>query len=205
MNLARLAGRIDTIMEDHLHSVEQRLDASFVAFGTQILQSDRETRDAVLAIARRESAQVERNLKNDMAAMETRLRAEIAAMGETLRGEMAAMETRLRAETAAMGETLRGEMADMEARLRAEIAVMGETLRGEIAAMATTLRGEMADMEERLREEMHTLHGIAMRRIDRLETTMVDGLGETRRFMQVLHEETLSRITLLAEGRAPLN
>ena len=171
MNLARLAGRIDT-MEEHLHSVEHRLDASFVAFSTQILQSDHETRDAILAIVRRESAHLE----------------------GALRGEMAEMETRLRAEIAAMGDGLRGEMADM-----------ATALRGEMAEMATTLRGEMATMEERLREEMHALHGIAMRRIDRLEKSVVDGMEETRRFMQVLHEDTLSRIALLAEGRAPLN
>jgi hypothetical protein len=140
-----------------LLSVEERLDASFVAFSTQILQSDHETRDAILGIVRSESSHLE--------------------------------------------GALRGEMTGMATALRGEMTGMVTALRGEMTGMATALRGEITG----LREEMYTLHGIAMRRIDRLEKTVADGMEETRRFMRVLHEETLSRIALLAEGRTPLN
>jgi hypothetical protein len=125
MSRADLAGRIDTV-EHRMDSIEHRLDASFAAFSTQILQSNRETRDAILAT------------------------------------------------------------------LRSEMETMGGTLRDEIAAMGSSLRSEM-----------YALHGITVCRFERLETALADGLGETRRFMKVLHEDTLSRIALLAEGRPP--
>jgi hypothetical protein len=158
MSRADLAGRIDTV-EHRMDSIEHRLDASFAAFSTQILQSNRETRDAILA---------------------------------TLRSEM---ET--------MGGTLRDEIAAMGSSLRSEMETMGGTLRDEIAAMGSSLRSEMETMGGTLRDEMYALHGITVCRFERLETALADGLGETRRFMKVLHEDTLSRIALLAEGRPP--
>jgi hypothetical protein len=136
MSRADLAGRIDTV-EHRMDSIEHRLDASFAAFSTQILQSNRETRDAILAT------------------------------------------------------------------LRSEMETMGGTLRDEIAAMGSSLRSEMETMGGTLRDEMYALHGITVCRFERLETALADGLGETRRFMKVLHEDTLSRIALLAEGRPP--
>ena len=49
MRYADLAERIDTV-EHRMNSMEQRLDASFNALTTQILQSRRETGDAILAL-----------------------------------------------------------------------------------------------------------------------------------------------------------
>jgi mono/diheme cytochrome c family protein len=180
MSRADLAGRIDTV-EHRMDSIEHRLDASFAAFSTQILQSNRETRDAILAT----------------------LRSEMETMGGTLRDEIAAMGSSLRSEMETMGGTLRDEIAAMGSSLRSEMETMGGTLRDEIAAMGSSLRSEMETMGGTLRDEMYALHGITVCRFERLETALADGLGETRRFMKVLHEDTLSRIALLAEGRPP--
>jgi len=114
MNRSDLAGRIVTV-EHRMDSIERRWDASFAAFTTQILQSNRETREEILA----------------------------------------------------------------------------------------TLRGEMEALGASLRDEMHTLHGITVRRFEKLETALAEGDDETRRFMKILHEDTLSRIALLGEGWPP--
>ena len=131
-----------------MDSIERRWDASFAAFTTQILQSNRETRQEILA---------------------------------TLRGEMEVS-----------GGTLRGEME-----------VLGENLRGEMQTLGGELRGEMEALGASLRDEMHTLHGITVRRFEKLETALAEGDDETRRFMKILHEDTLSRIALLGEGWPP--
>ena len=55
MSRADLAGRISTV-EHRMDSIEQRLDASFSALSTQIVQSNRETRDTILATLRSEMA-----------------------------------------------------------------------------------------------------------------------------------------------------
>ena len=104
MRTADVARR-DEVAEQRMDTIEERLDASYSALSTQILQSRRESKDALLA-------------------------------------------TR-------------------------------DELRGEIAAT---------------RDEMQA--GFA-----RLERVLADGLDETRRFMRVLYEDTLSRIALLAEHR----
>jgi len=55
MESADWAGRIDTV-ERRMDSMELRWDESFAALSTQILQSNRETREAVLATLRGEVA-----------------------------------------------------------------------------------------------------------------------------------------------------
>jgi hypothetical protein len=59
----------------------------------------------------------------------------------------------------------------------------GVTLRGEMEQFGTTLRGEMADLASTLRDEIRA------------------GDEETRRYMRVLHEDLVGRISLLQEGR----
>ena len=120
MRYTDLAGRIDTV-ERRMDSIELRWDASFAELSAQILQSNRETREAVLA---------------------------------TLRGEVA------------------GEIS---------------TMRGEMGGEFSKVRAEMADGFSTMRTHF--------------ETALADGLGETRRYMKVLHEDILSRIALLAESR----
>ena len=65
MNRAGLAGRIDAV-EHRMDSIEHRLDASFAALTAQIVQSNRETRDEIIAT----------------------LRGEMRAMGESLSARM---------------------------------------------------------------------------------------------------------------------
>jgi hypothetical protein len=84
-----------------------------------------------------------------------------------------------------LGGTLRGEITG---------------LRGDMETMGGSLRGEMAAMGVSLREEMYALHGITVLRFEKLERALADSVDETRRFMKVLHEDTLSRIALLGEG-----
>ncbi len=72
MSRADLAGRISTV-EHRMDSIEQRLDASFSALSTQILQSNRETRDTILA-----------TLRSEMAAMGVGLRGDMEALGGSL-------------------------------------------------------------------------------------------------------------------------
>jgi hypothetical protein len=104
MRSADLAQRIDRV-EHRMDSMEQRLDASFNALSTQILQSRRE---------------------NDVAHL----------------------------------------------AMRTEFARDISALRGDMNAQGTVLR-------------------VAIR----------DGDEETRRFMLILHEDTLSKIALISEGR----
>ena len=85
------------------------------------------------------------------------------------------------------------------ATLRSEMEAMGGTLRSEISG----LRGEMAAMGVSLRDEMKALRAITVYRFEKVETALADGLDGIRRFMKVLHEDTLSRIALLGEGRRP--
>jgi len=119
MRRADLAERIDTV-EHRMDSMEQRLDASFNALSTQILQSRRETGDAILG--------------------------------------------------------LRGEMKVLGADLRAEMKVLG-----------TDLRTAIREGDEALGTDLR----IAIR----------EGDEERRRFMRILHEDVLSRFTLIGEGR----
>jgi hypothetical protein len=125
-------------------------------------------------------------------------RDEIAA---TLRGEMRAFGEALRGEMRAMGESLRGEIGTTAEGLRGEMRAMGDALRGEMGSLGEDLRGEMREMGGALHQEMHTLNGGTNHRIDKLEAAMVQGFAEERRFTLILHEEVLSRITLIGEGR----
>jgi len=146
-----------------MDSMEQRLDASFNALSTQILQSRRENDDAHLAMhARFEKIETAiADLRDEMKAQGTDLRAEMKAQGTDLRAEMKAQGTDLRAEMKAQGADLRDEMKAQGADLRAEMKAQGAGLRGAIR----------------------------------------EGDEETRRFMLILHEDTLSKIALIGEGR----
>ena len=180
MNRPDLAGRIATV-EHRMDSIERRWDASFAAFTTQILQSNRETRQEILAT----------------------LRGEMEVSGGTLRGEMEVLGENLRSEMQTLGANLRGEMQTLGGNLRGEMETLGGTLRGEMETLDGELRGEMQTLGAKLRGEMHTLHGITVRRFEKLETALAEGDDETRRFMKILHEDTLNRIALLGEGWPP--
>lgn len=92
-----LAGRIDRV-ERRMDSVEERFDASFPALSAQIVQSNRETRDEILANMRAGFADQSGELRGTVAALRDGLRGETTAMGEGLRAEMAGMREDLRGE-----------------------------------------------------------------------------------------------------------
>jgi len=119
---------------------------------------------------------------------------EIAAVRADLRGEIAAVRDGMR-------DDLSRETAAVRADLRGEIAATREGMRGDLAAESAVLRGEITTV----RDEMYALHAISMGRSDRLERklerSLAESEGETRRFMKVLYEDLVSRITLLGEGR----
>ena len=110
-------------------------------------------------------------LRDEMREEFSAVRSNAEHLGTTLRGEMAQM-----------GVTLRAEMEQFGVTLRAEMEQFGATLRVEMAQLGTTLRGEMADLASTLRDEIR------------------GGDEETRRYMRVLHEDLVDRISLLQEG-----
>ena len=78
MTYADLAGRIDTV-ERRMDSIELRWDASFAELSAQILQSNRETREAILATLRGEVA-------GEFSTMRTHFETALAdGLGETRR------------------------------------------------------------------------------------------------------------------------
>ena len=79
------------------------------------------------------------------------------------------------------------------ATVRSETGPEFAAVRSEMATEFAAVRSEMADMHE----EMHALHHIAMSRADRHD----DAIAELRRHMLVLHEDLVSRISLLGETR----
>jgi hypothetical protein len=87
--------------------------------------------------------------------------------------------------------------------------------RADLAERIDTVEHRMDSIEQRLdasyallstqilqsRRENDDAHLAMHARFETLEAALAEGLGETRRFMRVLHEEVLSRIALIGEGR----
>ena len=89
MRYTDLAGRIDTV-ERRMDSIELRWDASFAELSAQILQSNRETREAILATLRGEVAGEFSTMRADVdekfSAMRTHFETALAdGLGETRR------------------------------------------------------------------------------------------------------------------------
>ena len=83
-------------------------------------------------------------------------------------------------------ETVEHQMATIEERLDASYSALSTQI--------LQSRRESKDALLATRDEMQA-------GFTRLERMLADGLDETRRFMRVLYEDTLSRIALLAEHR----
>jgi len=116
MRRADLAERIDT-GEHRMDSMEQRLDASFNALSTQILQSRRETNDAILG------------LRSEFSTMRTNVSGEFSAM----RGRFESLETAMvdswthfeNSIAASQGDTRR-YMKVLYEELRSQIKLLNE-------------------------------------------------------------------------------
>ena len=219
MSRADLAERIDTV--EHRIGLDRRSSGRVILIVEYRRFCDRIARPAMQFLspfARRwrpwagpaERDGTGRDLRSEMGTLGADLRSEMRTLGADLRSEMQTLGADLRSEMQTLGADLRSEMQALGASLRGEIEAQGVRLRGEIEAQGVSLRGEIAELRGEvtalrgevtdLRDEMHTLHGITVRRF---ETALAEGLEETRRFMTILHEDTLSRIALLREGWRP--
>ena len=117
MRYTDLTGRIDTV-ERRMDSIEPRWDASFAELTAQILQSNRETREAILAT----------------------LRGEVAGEISTMRGEMAGEFSTMRADVdekfSAMRTHFETALADGLGETRRYMKVLYEDILGRIALLA---------------------------------------------------------------------
>lgn len=89
--------------------------------------------------------------------------------------------------------SIRGEVSAKADELRGEMTAMRETLRGETSTMREELRGEMGTMREELRDEMSDMHKDLARAILSSEDRVIAQ-------MRVLHEEVVTRVTLIGES-----
>ena len=80
------------------------------------------------------------------------------------------------------------------AQFRDEVRAEFSAIRTELSAKAT--REEVRDLAATLRTEMHACE-------ERLRTEIRAGDDETRRFMRVLHEDLIARITVMGEAKRP--
>ena len=99
----------------------------------------------------------------------------------------------VRAEMRTLGNDLRAEMKTLGDDLRADISEVDNALRGEMTSLEGRLRMEIRAVDEDLRREMAALEG-------RLRTEIQAGDEETRHLMRILHEDVISRLTLIQNG-----
>ena len=93
----------------------------------------------------------------------------------------------LRAEMSSEFSSMRDEMRGGEAQLWQEIRAADARLRQEIRAFHTGLREEMGTLETSL--------------LEKIRADIRDGDEQTRTYMRVLHEEVISKLAALGEGR----
>jgi hypothetical protein len=127
MGRADLAGRIDTV-ERRMDSIELRWDASFAELSTQILRSNRETREAILATLRGEVAGEFSGMRADMAGEFSAVRAEVA-------GEFSAMRADMAGEFSAVRAHFESVVADGESETRRYMRVLYEDILSRIALL----------------------------------------------------------------------
>ena len=139
MESADWAGRIDTV-ERRMDSMELRWDESFAALSTQILQSNRETREAILATLRGEVAGEFSTVRTEFAGEFSRARAEMASEFSNVRAEMASEFSKARTEFAeglsAMGNRFETVLLDSQEETRRYMRVLYEDILSRIALLA---------------------------------------------------------------------
>ena len=127
MGSADLAGRIDTV-EHRMDSMELRWDESFAALRTQILQSDCETREAILATLRGEVA-------GEFSAMRTDVAGEFSAMRTEVAGEFSAMRTEVAGEFSMQRAHFETALANGQDETRRYMKVLYEDILSRIALL----------------------------------------------------------------------
>ena len=118
MGSADLAGRIDTV-EHRMDSMELRWDESFAVLRTQILQSDCETREAILATLRGEVA-------GEFSAMRTEVAGEFSAMRTEVAGEFSMQRAHFETALANGQDETRRYMKVLYEDILSRIALLGE-------------------------------------------------------------------------------
>jgi len=131
-------------------------------------------------------------------------RADLAERIDTVEHRMDSIEQRLDASYALLSTQIlqsRRENDDAHLAMRTEFSEGISALRGEFTAMRTDVAGEFKAVRTEVAAQFSATQAVTQSRFEKLETALAAGLSETRRFMMILHEEVLSRIALLGEGR----
>ena len=131
-------------------------------------------------------------------------RADLAERIDTVEHRMGSIEQRLDASYASLSTQIlqsRRENDDAHLAMRTEFSEGMSTLRGEFTAMRADVAGEFKAVRTEVAEQFAATQAVTLSRFEKLETALADGLKETRRFMMILHEDLLSRIALIGEGR----
>ncbi len=118
MGSADLAGRIDTV-EHRMDSMELHWDESFAALSRQILQSDCETREAILATLRGE-------VVGEFSAMRTEVAGEFSAMRTEVAGEFSMQRAHFETALANGQDETRRYMKILYEDILSRIALLGE-------------------------------------------------------------------------------
>jgi hypothetical protein len=131
-------------------------------------------------------------------------RADLAERIDTVEHRMGSIEQRLDASYTSLSTQIlqsRRENDDAHLAMRTEFSEGMSTLRGEFTAMRADVAGEFKAVRTEVAEQFAATQAVTLSRFEKLETALADGLKETRRFMMILHEDLLSRIALIGEGR----
>ena len=131
-------------------------------------------------------------------------RADLAERIDTVEHRMGSVEQRLDASYASLSTQIlqsRRENDDAHLAMRTEFSEGMSTLRGEFTAMRADVAGEFKAVRTEVAAQFSATQAVTQSRFEKLETALADGLKETRRFMMILHEDLLSRIALIGEGR----
>jgi hypothetical protein len=131
-------------------------------------------------------------------------RADLAERIDSVEQRMDSIEQRLDASYTSLSTQIlqsRRENDDAHSAMRTEFSLSMSALRSEFLVMRTDVAGEFSAMRAEVAGQFSATQAVTLSRFEKLETALADGLDETRRFMRVLHEDVLSRIALLGEGR----
>jgi uncharacterized membrane-anchored protein YjiN (DUF445 family) len=124
----------------------------------------------------------------DLPERVTSLESQVLQLRQEMRDEFSATRSAFRSELAS-----KGELAQAVTTLRAELVT-----KSELAQAVTALRGELATKGE-LGQAVTTLRG----EIAAAVTTLSKAIADTNTHMRTLHEEAISRIATMGEGRQP--
>ena len=130
------------------------------------------------------------------------LRSDVSSIGADLRSfrtEFQQFSGETRAEFSAVRDEMQAGFAAIRGEMRTEVRAVRGEMRGEVSAVRGEMRTEFVAVRQEigdLRAEMNT----RFETVDRRFTTLEASLNQTRTEMLVLHEEVISRISLLAES-----